>query len=59
MLGENVETFVMHVTSLSFNLIPIYPAWKAQIILLVIKKVQILSKYSDFSNVFLEKKASI
>ena len=34
-------------------------AQEAQIALLVIKKVQIPSKYSDFSDVFSEKDASI
>ena len=37
----------------------IHPARKAQIASLVAEKVQIPSEYSDFSNVFLEKKALI
>ena len=56
-LDEHVEAFVVHVTSLST--MAIHPARKAQIALLVAKEVQILSKYSDFSDVFLEEKALI
>ena len=56
-LNKYVEAFVMHVTYLLT--MPIYPARKAQIALLVAKKVKIPTKYSDFSNVFLKKKASI
>ena len=37
----------------------IYPARKAQIVLLVAKEVKISTKYLDFSDVFLEKKALI
>ena len=37
----------------------IYSAQKAQIALLVAKEVKIPTKYSDFSNVFLEEKALI
>ena len=40
-LDENVEAFVVHMTSLSLNLILIHPAQKAQIALLVIEEVQI------------------
>ena len=41
-LDENVEVFVVHATSLSLNLMLIYPAQEVQIALLVIKEVQIL-----------------
>ena len=58
-LDENVEVFVMHMTSHSLNLMLIDPARKAQIVLLVIKEVQILSEYSDFLDIFLEKEALI
>ena len=37
----------------------IYPAWKAQIILLLVKKVTILAQYLDFANIFLRKLAKI
>ena len=56
---ENVEAFVVHVTSLSLNLIPIHSAREAQIALLVDKKVEIPIKYSDFLDVFSEEKFSI
>ena len=56
---ENVEAFVVHVTSLNLNSMPIYLAREAQIALLVIEEVQIPSKYSDFSDVLSEEKASI
>ena len=56
---ENVKAFVVQVTSLILNSMPIHPAQEAQIALLVIKKIQILSEYSNFSDVFLEKRASI
>ena len=58
-LDKNIEAFVMHVTSLSFNLIVIHLARKAQIVLLAAKKLQIPIKYSDFSNFFLKKTALI
>ena len=40
-LNENIEAFVVHVTSLSLTLIPIHPAQEAQIALLVIEEMQI------------------
>ena len=58
-LDKNVEVFVMHMTSFSLNLILINSAQKTQMALLVSKKVQIPGKYSDFLNIFLEKKALI
>ena len=56
---ENVEAFVIPMTSLSLNLMPIHPAQEAQIALLIIKEMQIPSKYLDFSDVFLEERPSI
>ena len=56
---ENVEAFVVHVTSLNLNSMPIHPAREAQIALLVIEKVQIPSEYSDFLDVFSKEKALI
>ena len=56
-MDEHVEAFVVHVTSLLT--MAILPAREAQIALLVAEEVKILTKYSDFSDVFLEKKASI
>ena len=59
MLDENIKAFMMHVISLSLNSIAIHPARKAQIALLVTKKVKILTEYSDFLDVFLKEKSSI
>ena len=56
-LDKHVEAFIMHMTF--FLTMPIYPVRKAQIALLVAKKVKIPTKYLDFSNVFLKKKALI
>ena len=56
---ENVEAFMIYMTSFNLNLMPIHLAREAQIATLVINKVQIPSKYSDFLDVFLEKKALI
>ena len=39
MLDENIEAFVVYVTSLSLNLMPIHLAREIQIALLVIKGV--------------------
>ena len=47
----------MHVTFLLK--MAIYLAKKAQITLLVVKEVKILTKYSDFLNIFLKEKALI
>ena len=55
-LDENSETFIMHVASLDLG---IYPDREAQIVLLLIKKVKILDKYSDFIDVFSEEKALV
>ena len=54
---EHVKAFVVHVTFLLT--MPIYPAQKAQIASLVAEEIKFPTKYSDFSNIFLEKKASI
>ena len=56
-LDKHIEAFVMHMTFLL--IIAIHPVKKAQIALLVARKVQILSNYLDFSNVFLEKKVLV
>ena len=57
-LDENSETFVVHVASL--NLVPgIHPDREAQIASLLTKKVKILHKYSDFTDVFSEEKALV
>ena len=56
LLDENVEVFVVYITFFSHNLSPIHLVIEAQITLLIIEEVKILTKYSDFSNIFLEKK---
>ena len=58
-LDENVETFVVHVTSFSLSSIFIHPAREVQIALLPTKEVTISKEYSDFSDVFSEEKASV
>ena len=58
-LKKNIEVFVVYVTSLSLNLMPIHPVKKAQIALLVTKKIKIQTKYLDFLDIFLKKKALI
>ena len=58
-LDENVEVFIMYITSFSLNLMLIYSVQKTRIALLTTKKVKILTKYSNFLNIFLEKKALI
>ena len=56
---ENVKTSVMYMIFLKLNLILIHLARKTQIALLAIEKMQILSEYLDFLDVFLERKALI
>ena len=58
-LDENVEAFLVYVTSLSLNLISIHLAREAQIASLVAKEVKILTKYSDFAGVFSKEKTLI
>lgn len=58
-LDENVKALVMHLFSLVMSLMLIYPAKKTEITLLLTKEVKIPTKYSDFSNIFLEKNASV
>ena len=57
-LDKNVETFVVHVSSLGSK-ISIDPAREVQLALLLTKKVTVLVKYSDFANVFLKKLANV
>ena len=56
-MDKHIEAFIVHVTF--FLTMVIHPARKAQIILLVAKKVKIPTKYLDFLDVFLEKKVLI
>ena len=56
-MDEHVQVFVVHMTALLT--IAIHPARKAQIALLVAKKVKISTKYSDFSDIFSKEKVLI
>ena len=56
-LDKYIKSFVVHITFLLT--MALYLARKAQIVLLVAEEIKIPIKYSDFSNVFLEKKALI
>lgn len=60
-LNKNIEAFVVYVTffSLKKQTMTIYPIRKTQIASLLTKKITIFNKYSDFSNVFLEKRALV
>ena len=49
---------MVHISSLELK-ITIHPARKAQIALLLIKKVALPAKYLDFANVFLEKSVNV
>ena len=57
-LDEKSETFVVHITSLNLVL-GIYPGKEAQIAFLLTEKVKITNKYSDFTDVYSEKKALV
>ena len=57
-LVENFKTFIIYMTS--FNLVlGIYLDKVAQIASLLIKEVKILDKFSDFVNIFSDKKVIV
>ena len=59
-LDENVEAFVVHMSSLSLgSKITIHLVRKAQIALLLIKKIIVQAEYLDFANVFSKKSAKV
>lgn len=58
MLNENIEAFMVYVSLLKLK-INIYPAKKAYLALLFIKKVTISAKYLDFADIFLNKLANV
>ena len=59
-LNKNIEVFVVYVSSSSLgSKMTIQPAWKAQIVLLLAKKIIIPAKYANFSDVFLKKSAKV
>ena len=54
-LDKNIKTFVVHVNSLSLGLrITIHSTRKPQIAMLLAKKIIVLTKYLDLTNIFLE-----
>ena len=59
-LDENIEVFVMNISSLSLgSKITIHPAQKAQIALLLGGKVTVPAKYLDFTDLFLKHSANV
>ena len=58
LLDENIEAFMVHFSCLRSRM-TIYLAKKAQLALLLVKKVTIPAKYSDFADVFLEESANV
>ena len=59
-LNKKIKDFVVYINSLDLRLsMTIHLVKKAQIALLLAKKINILAKYSDFANVFSEKLANI
>ena len=59
-LDENIKAFVVHVSSLSLgSKMMIYPARKAEIALLLAKKVTVPAEYSDFADVFSKELAEV
>ena len=57
-MDRNIEAFVVYMISFTLKM-TIYSAYKAQIALLITKKVIILAKYADFANIFLKKLAEV
>ena len=57
-LDENVEAFVVHVSSLGLRM-TIHLARKVQLALLLAEEVIMPTEYSDFADVFLEKSANV
>lgn len=53
-LETSKKTFIIYMAYLSLKIL-IHPAYEAQITLLVAKKVTILTKYLDYSNIFSKK----
>ena len=57
-LDENVEAFVVHVSSLGSRM-TIHPAREAQLASLLTEEVTVPVEYSDFADVFSEKSANV
>lgn len=58
-MDENFKVLTVHIISLSSSLISIYLTIKIQVYFLIAEKVNIPKEYSNFSNVFSEKKAMV
>ena len=59
-MNENIEAFIVHISSLSLRLwMTIHPIRKAEIALLLDKKVTVLAKYFNFADVFLEESTNV
>lgn len=56
-LDLDKKIFVIDIVSLNLGQITIYPAWEAEITLLVGEGVTVLVKYLDYANVFSKKTA--
>lgn len=54
LLDENIKTFVVYVSFFDLSSILIYLVKKTQITLLVIEKITISNKFSNFTNNFLK-----
>ena len=57
-LDENVKAFMINVVSFTSKIL-IHLAWKAQIALLIVKKVLVPAEYSDFAYVFSKESAEV
>ena len=57
-LDENIKAFVLHISSLRLR-ITIHSVKKTNMALLLVKKVTVSAKYSDFANAFLKKLANV
>lgn len=51
-VNENIKAFTVHINLSRLGLIKILLVWEAQMILLLIKEVIVLTKYADFANIF-------
>ena len=60
MLDKNIEALVVHASHLSLRLkMTIHLIRKAQIALLLAKKIIVPAKYSDFADIFLQESSNV
>ena len=57
-LNENIKAFVMHISSIGSK-ITIHLVRKAQMALLLAKKIIVPAKHLDFADIFSEKSANV